>query len=222
MMGTIWGGYTVDLNLIGSGALGKVYKAYDSKGRQLAIKETSNREAARREARIMQSYRIGEFLPRYYDYFEIGEKGYLVTEYIQGSTLGNDFHNTFTNKRDQDLSVEITINVLKGLRQLHKTGYIHNDVLPKNVMILHNKPETVKVIDFNIAKEIVSPAVMNKELQAVCKICAFLMNGTLADIHKAEIRDRDLRRVLLNPFDVNNKDRYPSTDALIAALRPFC
>lgn len=136
--------------------------------------------------------------------------------------MGNDFHNTFTNKRDQDLSVEITINILKGLRQLHKTGYIHNDVLPKNVMILHNKPETVKVIDFNIAKEIVSPAVMKKELQAVCKICAVLMNGTLADIHKAEIRDRNLRRVLLNPFDVNNKDSYPSTDALIAALRPFC
>ncbi|CAH1221497.1 hypothetical protein PAECIP111891_05203 [Paenibacillus allorhizoplanae] len=222
MMRNMWGGYTVDLNLIGSGALGKVYKAYDSKGRQLAIKETSNREAARREARIMQSYRVGEFLPRYYDYFEIGEKGYLVTEYIRGTTLGDDFHNTFTNKRDQDLSVEITINILKGIRQLHKTGYIHNDVLPKNVMILHNKPETVKVIDFNIAKKIVSPAVMKKELQDVCKICAFLMNGTLADIHKAEIRDRDLRHVLLNPFDVNDKDRYPSTDALIAALRPFC
>lgn len=87
-MGTMWGGYTVDLNLIGYGALGKVYKAYDSKGRQLAIKETSNREAARREARIMQSYRISEFLPRYYDYFEIGEKGYLVTEYIRGVDFG--------------------------------------------------------------------------------------------------------------------------------------
>jgi serine/threonine protein kinase len=221
MMRTMWRSYTVDLDRIGSGSFCKVYKAYDPKGRKLAIKEIADREVARREARIMKRYRSGEFLPRYYDYFEMGEKGYLVSEYVSGSNLGDNFHNTYTKKRDQDLSVEITINILKGLRQLHKTGYIHDDVKPKNVMMLHDKPETVKVIDFNLAKKIVSSDVMKKELQDVCRMCAFLMNGTLPNIRKAEFRDSDLRSVLLNPFDADKKDRYRSADELIAALRPF-
>jgi len=217
----IWGKYSVDVNLIGAGAYGKVYKAYDPRGRLLAIKETSNRELARLEARMMQRYRYGKFLPRYYDYFEIEDKNYLVSEYIPGSTLGKSFQPAFVFKRDQDLSVAITINILKGLRQLHQIGYIHNDILPQNIMIHRYKPETVKVIDFTAVKEITGPDVMIKELRDVCKICAFLMNGTLSDIHAAEIRDSALRRVLLNPFDANHKVKYHSADALIAALRPF-
>ncbi|MFC5528194.1 protein kinase family protein [Cohnella yongneupensis] len=219
-MRTKWGNYYVG-DVIGKGSFAKVYKAFDPQGRKLAIKVSDDRDAAKHEARIMQSYQSCEFLPRYYDYFEIGEDGYLVSEYIKGSNLGKSFHNTNKNKLDQALSVAITINILKGLRQLHKTGYIHDDVKPKNVMIHHNKPETVKLVDFNIAKKIVSPDVMFKELQDVCKMCAFLMNGTLPDIHKAEFRDSQLRSVLLNPFDEDKKNRYASADALLAALRPF-
>lgn len=221
-MRTIWGKYSVDSNLIGAGAYGKVYKANDPSGRLLAIKENSNRELARLEARIMQRYRQAKFLPRYYDYFEIENKNYLVSEYIPGSTLGgNSFQPAVSFKRDQNLSVKITINILKGLRQLHKLGYVHNDLLPQNIMIQRYKPGTVKVIDFTAVKEITGPDILIKELQDVCKICVFLMNGTLSDIRTAEIRDSALRSVLLNPFDLEHKVKYRSADELIAALRPF-
>ncbi|MCJ8013886.1 protein kinase family protein [Paenibacillus sp. KQZ6P-2] len=218
----MWKQYTVDMDFIGKGSYGKVYKAYDPKGNKLAIKQISDIKVAKREAKIMKKYKKYKFLIRYYDFFIIDDMAYLVTEFADGKVIGDNFHNSYIKPVDEKKSVEIAINILKGAKRLHKVGYIHNDIKPKNVMIKNFSPKTVKIIDFNIAKKIVGIETMHKELQDVCRMCAFLIHGNLPNISQAEFNNKKLKSVLLNPFEESKNNRYKSADELIHELKQFC
>src|SRR5437660_5330853 len=54
------------------------------------------------------------------------------------------------------LSVEIAIQALHCLEQLHSMGLIHRDISPENIMLSqdHHGKLLVKVIDFGIAKQL--------------------------------------------------------------------
>ncbi|WP_138495941.1 protein kinase domain-containing protein [Paenibacillus pinistramenti] len=220
-MKTMWRKYTVDLDIIGNGSYCKVYKAYNPEGKKLAIKVMPDIEVAEREAKIMNRYESSPYLPRYYDFFILNKKAHLVTEYVKGKSMGGTFQNTVLPKMDEPVSIAITINVLKGIEKLHKIGYIHDDVKPKNIMLYKNDPEQLKVIDFNIAKKITGNKEMHKELQDVCKLCALLLNGSLEDIRSTEFENERLGAVLLNPFSPDEEERYTSARQLIHQLESF-
>ena len=52
---------------------------------------------------------------------------------------------------DQQIAVQITINILEGLKVIHQQGILHCDITPHNVLITNPDPETVKIIDFGSA-----------------------------------------------------------------------
>jgi len=153
--------------LIGKGKYGKVYLGYDRLNkRQVAIKELKNLQLAEQEAHIMKQYGRSKFLVTFYDFFINNDKAYIVMEYVKGKTFGKNFDSK-GQKKDKKLSVQITINILEGLNSLHhKTGFYHDDVKPKNVMIYKDRPETIKIIDFNSSKKIENVDLMTKELLA--------------------------------------------------------
>lgn len=80
------------LRLLGQGGMGAVYQATDRKfGNTIAVKETFYsdehlRRAFSQEARLLNGLRHAA-LPVVMDYFSIGEKQFLVMQYIPGKDL---------------------------------------------------------------------------------------------------------------------------------------
>lgn len=222
---TNWKHYRVILNQIGKGGFSRVYYGYDMIRKiNVAIKKTSHIEHAKVEVAAMKTYGRAKYLPEFYDFFIMDNKAFIVMEYIEGMPLGNEFNNR-GKKREEKLSVQITINILKGLSHLHNSGYIHRDIKPKNIMIKNDLPETVMVVDFNGVLKI-KPGEVNsiqQDLHGAAKMCIYLMNGILEDntICYAEIKNSLLKECLMRAFSTDINDRYNTAQDFIKALKPF-
>ena len=87
-----------------------------------------------------------------YDYGEAPDgRPFPVMELVQGKTLREVL-------KDGPLplprSIDITKGVLRALREAHRNHVIHRDIKPGNVML--TEAGEVKVLDFGLAKQIVS------------------------------------------------------------------
>jgi eukaryotic-like serine/threonine-protein kinase len=154
IIGNSIGNYKM-LALIGSGGMGEVYLAEDTKlGRQLAIKLLPSCFNAddERVRRFQQEARAASALnhPNIITIHEVGEangRQFLATEFIDGVTLRQ-------RMQAGDLrlieALEIGAQVASALSAAHHANIVHRDVKPENIMI---RPDGyVKVLDFGLAK----------------------------------------------------------------------
>lgn len=139
---------------IGRGGMGRVYLAHDTKlFRQVAIKvlppevssDPERIRRFRREAHIIS----GLNHPCIITIFEVGESDgldYLVTEFVEGSTLRN-----LASRRPMDAAkvVKIVLQVAEALGTAHRAGVVHRDIKPENIMLRDDG--YVKVLDFGLA-----------------------------------------------------------------------
>jgi hypothetical protein len=152
------GRYRVE-SLLGSGAMGEVYRAYDPViDRLVAIKVVRPDLAAgsgsdqwlqrfRREARAAGR----RFHPNIVAILDFGEDGgmpFLAMEYVDGSSL--DAILKASGPLDPGRGVAIITQVLSALGFAHQNGIVHRDVKPSNIMVLNSGE--VKVADFGIAR----------------------------------------------------------------------
>lgn len=82
--------------------------------------------------------------------FEVSEcdDGYVIfEEYCDGMTLSEMLEDGSFSLRD---SISCAMQICCGLYALHKNNIIHRDIKPDNIIMLNDN--TVKIIDFNIAK----------------------------------------------------------------------
>ncbi|HEX8030475.1 MAG TPA: serine/threonine-protein kinase, partial [Vicinamibacterales bacterium] len=108
---------------LGAGGMGEVYRARDTKlDRIVAIKflsptaaDASGRRRFQREAQLASSLNHPHILT-VYDAGEIDDRQYLVTEYIDGGTLG-DWSRGRTRSCQEIL--ELLIGVADGLAAAH-------------------------------------------------------------------------------------------------------
>lgn len=91
------------------------------------------------------SKNILPYIPALYDCFQDVENVYIVEEYIKGQDL------TCLIFQDKFDIVNVMIEVAKILDTVHKNGYVHCDVNPKNIMISN---DLCYLIDFGSAKSI--------------------------------------------------------------------
>jgi serine/threonine-protein kinase len=154
--------------LIGRGGMANVYLGTDTRlQRRVAIKalrpevaiDTESRKRFQREAHsvsamghpnIVRVYDAGEeFIPLASNDVPIP---YIVMEYIDGKILrrlmdGGAF--------EPKVAVHIALGILDALDESHRSGIIHRDIKPGNVMITQSG--LVKVCDFGIAQAIEDP-----------------------------------------------------------------
>lgn len=205
-----------NLKFIGSGWFGTVYSGYHSfTNQKVAIKEIIDLGKAKHEIKVMQ-YKNTNYLPEVYETFYQDNKAYIVMEFIPGAPLGGG---TFKDgsKKDEKTSVIITTNILKALKELHQFGYAHNDILPKNIMLNNEDPNSVKLIDFGSAFKIKSYDHIRLDLKNTVKLCLYLMNGSAPDIIiGGEISNKHLNNVLIDVFTSSN---YKAADDFIGALQ---
>jgi Tol biopolymer transport system component len=154
LIGTQLGFYQVEA-LIGTGGMGRVYRARDTRlPRHVALKVLpeeygSDMERVRRFKREAQAASALNH-PNILTVYDIGDsegKLYLATEYIEGQTLRQRLaEGHLTVKEALDLGIQIA----GALAVAHRAGIVHRDIKPENVMI---RPDGLaKVLDFGLAR----------------------------------------------------------------------
>lgn len=146
---------------IGSGGMGEVYLAQDTRlGRLVALKllPTDLSKDEDRLRRFEQEARTASALnhPNVCVIYEVGETEddghYIAMEYIAGVTLRQ--HMTEARLKLGEV-LDVAVQIASGLAAAHEVGIVHRDIKPENIML--RRDGYVKVLDFGLAKLSVKP-----------------------------------------------------------------
>lgn len=158
----IGGRYRVS-QMIGKGGFGAVYKANDERfqKRVVAVKEMSDAQLTpQQRTQAIQDFRneaelLVELnhpnLPNVSDFFEEGNKAYLVMEFIEGKTL-EKVQEDAKGPLDERMVMGWALQLCNVLNYLHTRPrpIIFRDMKPSNVMVTADGE--IKLIDFGIAR----------------------------------------------------------------------
>jgi eukaryotic-like serine/threonine-protein kinase len=142
------------LGPLGSGGMGEVYRARDSRlGREVALKVLpAGSSDPDRLKRFEQESRAASALnhPNLVAVFDTGvhEGGpYIVFERLQGETLRVRLGPGPLPARK---AVECAVQIADGLAAAHQAGIVHRDLKPENVFVTDDG--RIKILDFGLAK----------------------------------------------------------------------
>jgi Tol biopolymer transport system component/tRNA A-37 threonylcarbamoyl transferase component Bud32 len=153
--GTRLGPYEIQSPL-GAGGMGEVYRALDTRlDRIVAVKilpsrlseDPQARERFEREARTISSLNH----PNICTLHDVGHQNgvdYLVMEYLEGETLASRLNK---GALAPDQVLKYGIEICEGLEMAHRTGVVHRDLKPGNIMLTKTG---VKLMDFGLAKSL--------------------------------------------------------------------
>src|SRR6476619_7084869 len=144
------------LSLVGTGGMGEVYKALDSRlDRTVAIKvlppsrtqDLTARQRLAREARVI----AGLSHPNICPLFDVGQQNgadFLVMEFLEGETLASRLAR---GRLPLDQALRYGIEMAGALAAAHSAGIVHRDLKPSNVILTKSG---VKLLDFGLAKAV--------------------------------------------------------------------
>src|SRR5512138_2882812 len=151
--GTRLGAYEI-LGMIGSGGMGEVYRARDTRlDRVVAIKvlqgdlalSPETRQRFDREARIVSSLNH----PHICTLYDVGHQDgmdYLVMEYLEGESLADRLQRGALPVPE---ITKIGMEIADALDKAHRQGLVHRDLKPGNIILTKNG---AKLLDFGLAK----------------------------------------------------------------------
>jgi serine/threonine protein kinase len=152
-------------SLIGSGAMGNVYKAEQlSLGKAVAVKVLhphlmgDDKLVGRFKREAKSASRLNH--PNSIQIIDSGEEAdgtlYIAMELLNGRDLAQVIREDFPLPLPR--VVRILSQVLSALEEAHAEGVIHRDLKPSNIMLISRRDEKdfVKVCDFGIAKATLS------------------------------------------------------------------
>ena len=140
--------------LLGTGAMGEVYRARDDRlGRDVAIKVLPVLFAADpdRIRRFEQEARSAGVLnhPNVVTIYDVGSYAgapYVVSELLEGETL----RQRLGRPMPLDVAVDFARQVAEGLAAAHEKGIVHRDLKPENLFV--TREGRLKILDFGLAK----------------------------------------------------------------------
>ncbi|MFH0903043.1 MAG: serine/threonine-protein kinase, partial [Pseudomonadota bacterium] len=154
------------LRLIGSGGMGEVYLARDTKlGRRVALKvirpsyatSTAMIERFLREAQITATFSH----PNIITVYAVGEyqgTPYLALEYVEGQTLRQRMQSERPSVRE---AMRIGLATARALAEAHRNNIMHRDLKPANILLA--KDGRLRVLDLGLAKLITDLACHDDE-----------------------------------------------------------
>jgi serine/threonine protein kinase len=164
--GTVLAGKYRLVSMLGHGGMGSVWRA-ERLGWQapVAVKlmhspglqDPSSLARFQREAHLAASLRSVHIVQILDDGVDptLGTP-FIVMELLEGETLAERLQRV--RRLRPQVVAQIVSQIARALSRAHEAGLIHRDLKPDNVLIVRNDDEeVVKVLDFGIAKWMVSP-----------------------------------------------------------------
>ena len=142
-------------SLLGSGGMGEVYLAHDTKlDRDVALKLlpaelASDAERLRRfelEARSASALNHPAIVA-IYDLGQAESQPYISMELVEGQTLRQILQ---AGPMPPRRALQVAAPIADGLAKAHEAGIVHRDLKPENLMVSHDG--FAKILDFGLAK----------------------------------------------------------------------
>ncbi len=142
----------------GQGSMSKVWRARDREsGRLVCLKVLDREKTLKFEARFTGLKKPSEgeicLLLKHQNIVQTYEHGlttdkepYIIMELIEG--VGLNFLIETKNKQLEGNRINYLAQYASGIEFMHKAGYMHRDICPRNVMV--NKDGIVKIIDLGL------------------------------------------------------------------------
>jgi serine/threonine protein kinase len=178
MEGRQLGSYRID-SLLGTGGMGAVYRAYDERlRREVAIKvltssgshDDAGRALLLREARAAAAVNH----PNICTIHEVGEhdgQAFLAMELVDGEPLHRVIPPGVGLPVDRLL--DYSVQIADALAHAHERGVLHRDLKSQNIVI--TKARRAKVLDFGLAKRVLTPTEATTE-----SVSVFTAPGSIA------------------------------------------
>ncbi|KAI3815012.1 hypothetical protein L1987_14663 [Smallanthus sonchifolius] len=145
-----------DLELIGRGSFGDVYKGYDKDiNKEVAIKVIDLEESEdeiediQKEIAVLQQCR-SPYITEYYGSYLHQTKLWIIMEYMAGGSVADLIQ---PNQPLDEMSIACILrDLLHAIEYLHTEGKIHRDIKAANILLTANGD--VKVADFGVSAQL--------------------------------------------------------------------
>ncbi len=142
---------------IAVGGFGVIYKGWDPFiKRKVAIKMCATPDEEVRQRFQQEAEFVGNLVHRnitlVFDFGVEDKVPYIVQEFLSGYDLDELLKADVL--KDEESIVSILMQVCEGLEFAHEKGIVHRDIKPSNIRVLEDG--TVKIMDFGIAKSVLS------------------------------------------------------------------
>lgn len=218
-----------------------VWKAHDpATNRTVAIKRlvaapgTVDRRRLDHEARVLS----GLVDPHVVALYEVGEDqdgAYVVTEWIDGATLGAVIAGG--TRLTEQQAVAAVRGAVSGLAHAHRNGVVHGDVSLSNIIVSSSGDS--KILDFGLATTVAAgpslgtggavayrspeadlgaPPTPAADVYSAAAVLVHLLRGTADRPPVTAAIAEPVKSVLDRALAPNPADRYPDAGAFLAAL----
>ena len=152
--GDVVAGRFVVEELIGSGGMGDVHRVLDrTTGAHVALKSLRTRsgdaERFLREAQILAELSHPAIVRHVANGVSADGELYIAMEWLEGEDLEKRLARAPTTVAE---SLALVTRVAEALAVVHARGMVHRDLKPANLMLTSDDPQSVRILDFGIAR----------------------------------------------------------------------
>ncbi len=219
--------------ITGEDSTGVIYKAYDNVENKTVslkiIKEEYRSDEDFRRRFKNQSKAIAVLShPNIAKVYRIsyGDRlGYIVSEYVDGISLKELIKHQ--GQLSPEISSYVAKKILRALRHAHKKGVVHQNLSPRNIMLLSDG--SVKIINFGIPlPDNYNTVYEENNIYSVCEILYEMLTGKTFDLphpQNPRLLNRKipvaLEQILIRGLSHNKALRYQSADEMLVDIEAY-
>lgn len=170
--GTLFADRYEIVSQIGHGGMGSIYKAKElDLNRFVALKilhtgllqDEDSLRRMEREAKVIAALNHRNILIFYRFGVWAKHAPYIAMEHLEGRSLRSLLDEQ--GKLGVDRCISLALQVCDAMAYAHQHGIVHRDLTPNNIMLVADpEPDTVKIIDFGLARLLPSSGQTNQHL----------------------------------------------------------